>query len=74
MDQRQARRLIARWAAAACRSLSGDEFEDYTPADRRRLLKARDDLVAELDVRAGAPRQRRAAPTDPDQIALWEQT
>lgn len=72
MDQRQARRLIARWAAAACRSLSVDEFADHTDADRRRLLKARDDLATDLDVRGGIPRPARTAPVDPNQTSLWE--
>jgi hypothetical protein len=72
MDQRQARRLIARWAAAACRSLSDEELRSHTPADRRRLNRARDDLVTELEVRGGALRPPKQQPHDPNQTTLWE--
>lgn len=72
MNQRQARRLIARWAASACRSLSHDELHSHTPADQRRLTRARDDLVAELEVRGGALRMPKQQQHDPNQTTLWE--
>jgi hypothetical protein len=73
MDQRQARRLIARWAAAACRSLSTEEFVYYSADDMSRLLKAQSELAAELDARGGIPRPpKNPAPPDPNQTTLWE--
>lgn len=65
MNQREARRLVTQRVAAAVRAL--DEFDDFEPDDRRRMIKARDALAAELESRAGVPSV--SAP-DPDQYAL----
>lgn len=65
MNQRQARRLVTQRVAAAVRALN--EFEDFTPDDQRRLVRARDDLATELESRAGVPS---VSASDPDQQAL----
>lgn len=65
MNQREARRLVTGRVAAVARALN--EFDDFPPDDRRRLVRARDHLAFELESRVGIPSE---APPDPDQEAL----
>jgi hypothetical protein len=68
MDQRQARRLVTQRVAAAVRALT--DFDEFGPADRRRLATARDALAVELEVRAGLTARAERVHNDPDQYAL----